>query len=470
MSIYKSDTIAAISTPRGTGGIAVIRISGGDARAVAGRIFSPATIPAITEAKNARAYYGAIHKPGETDALDCGIATVYLAPRSYTGEDTVEISCHGGVLVTNCVLAAALDAGARLAEAGEFTRRALISGKLTLTEAEATGELLYAKTQAQLAVSGGCAASRTREAADGIAADLLALIARVNVIIDYPGEDLADISRDELRGECIKIKSAVEALQRTYRTGRAVTAGIEAVICGLPNAGKSTLFNRFTGEQSAIVTDIAGTTRDIITADVAAGRVLLHLSDTAGIRDAEDKIERIGVDRARDKIGSAELLIIVLDAEVPPVREDLTLLSAAAPVKLAVINKTDAGGDNSDIENNIAAYITACRDTGTRYVLTSLTDADGGFGDIVDFIDHAFTDADITLGKDAVITNERQHSEISAAAVALAGAVDAETAGLPVDLTVCELESALSALSRLSGREVGTEVVDAIFSKFCVGK
>ncbi len=457
-----TDTIAAVSTPHGVGGVALIRISGGEAIRCAAKVFYPSSGISLCDALPSHAYYGNILKDGAV--IDDGIATVFRAPHSFTGEDTVEISCHGGVLITYEVLAAVLAAGARQAEAGEFTRRAFVNGKMTLAEAEATGVLLHAKTRAQLELSSPDARAVLSGEVGSVCCELTELLARVAVRIDYPEEDLADIDEEELLSECRALLARVESLVSTYKTGRAVFAGIDTVICGRPNAGKSTLYNLFTGEDAAIVTDIPGTTRDTLTADVSAGRVLLKLSDTAGIRDTEDKVESIGVSRARAKIASAELLISVHDAAVSPNGEDVEILSSSAPVKIALINKTDLGSASFADE-----YAALARERGAFPVMCALSEGKG-FDELVKIINDSFTDGALRPGTDAILSSARQHAEAAEAKESLASAVNALSCGMPVDIAEAELEASLSALSRLDGREVADEVISEIFSKFCVGK
>ncbi len=457
-----TDTIAAISTPRGTGGVAVIRISGTDAVNVAERVFFPISGKSLGKIPHSHAVYGKI-KDGEV-TVDDGIATVFYGPKSYTGENTVEISCHGGVYVTNRVLTAVFAAGAVPAEPGEFTKRAFLSGKLTLSEAEAVGDLLYAKTEGQLLLSGAESSSKLSDKASSLATALTDLIARISVSIDYPEEDLADINEDEIRRECLRIKSELSKLVDSYKTGRAVTEGINAVICGRPNAGKSTLYNLLCGEEAAIVTDIAGTTRDTLTADVAAGRVLLRLSDTAGIRNTDDVIESIGVERAREKARGAELLIALFDGSSAPDEEDTAILSVCNGKRIAVVNKTDvASGDFID------RYCQIAREAGADVITASLKNGDG-YDKLIAIIEETFTDPTIELGRDAVISNARQAAEARSASDAVFSALDALDAGLPVDIVSGELSLALSSIMRLDGREVTDSVIGAIFSKFCVGK
>lgn len=459
-----TDTIAAISTPRGVGGVAVIRISGSDAITVADRVFGSTNGKPLSETKHSTARYGAI-MDGDLQ-IDDGIFTVFYGPKSFTGEDTVEISCHGGVYVTSRVLEAVLAHGARPALPGEFTRRAFLSGKLSLSEAEAVGDLLYAKTEGQLMLSGSASSSKLREKTDGITSALTALIARISVSIDYPEEDLADIGRDEIYEISRTIHGEITSLLSSYRTGRAVSEGIESVITGRPNAGKSTLYNVLLGEDAAIVTDIAGTTRDTLTSEVAVGKVLLRLSDTAGIRETEDVIESMGVERARAKAAGAELIMALFDATSEPTEEDSELFSAAenAKIRIAVINKTD-----SAVENYVREYEKIANDAGAVTVYASLKTGEGKDA-IVKAVEDAFTDPNLELGRDAIIANARQAAEANAAKEGMEEAIKALDAFLPVDIVSCELESALSALMRLEGREVTDTVIHEIFSKFCVGK
>lgn len=458
----KTDTIAAVSTPRGTGGIAVIRISGGGAFDCAAKVFVPASHIPVADAAHAHVYRGNIVRGGVV--VDDVMASFFRAPRSYTGEDTVEISCHGGVLITEEVLSAVFAAGARPAEAGEFTRRAFTSGKLSLSDAEAIGETIHAKTRAQLAFSSHGARGALDREVGSVSDAITDLIARVAVRIDYPEEDLSDIGDAELADECARLLSRVSALRKTYRTARAVMCGIDTVICGRPNAGKSTLYNLFTGEDSAIVTDIPGTTRDTLTSEVTAGSVLLRLSDTAGIRQTDDAVEKLGVERAREKIGASELLISVHDASVSPAPEDRAFFDAPAAVKLAVINKTDRA--DAVFADEYAALAQAAGALPIRSALINGC----GFAAIVAAIEASFTDGSLVPGTDAVILNARQSAEAEAAEAALSSALDAARAGLPIDIVASELTSALAALRRLDGRDAADEVISAIFSRFCVGK
>ncbi len=453
-------TVAAISTPHGTGGIAVVRISGDEALEIASRVFFPISGRSLTDAEGSRAYYGKIKYNG--DVIDDGIATVFLSPRSFTGEDTVEISCHGGVLLTARVFEAVLSAGALPAPAGEFTRRAFLSGKLTLSEAEAVGERLYAKTDAQLRLSSPDAAGRLSAAVSEISPREMSLLSSLSAVIDYPDEELTEVGRDEAAGECEGIRGDISRLSASYKTGKALSCGVKTAIIGRPNAGKSTLFNLFTGEASAIVTDIAGTTRDVLTAEVTAHDVLLTISDTAGIRETDDLIESMGVERARREAGEAELILWVIDsASDEPLECEIPKTDA---VTLAVINKTDAAG-----RETLEKIKKALAERSVDYVEASLLNG-GGFEKIKDFIREKFTDGTLSVGRDAIISSARQASASNEALEYINSALTALGEGLPADIIVTELEGAYGALCQIDGREVTGDVVDEIFSKFCVGK
>ena len=335
-------TVTAISTPPGKGGVAVIRVSGDGALAVAEKCFSPKDKKPVSEHPPRRAIYGAILLDGEM--VDDGLLVYFPAPHSYTGEDVIELSCHGGPLLTGMVLEATLKAGAIPAPAGEFTRRAYLSGKLSLSDAEAVGLAIDAVTRSQVRL----AASDSREKLAGAVGELhdrlLSLLSSLYAGIDYPDEDLADLSNDEVKEGIGAILSDLSSLRDTYRTGRAIREGIPAALAGKPNVGKSAVFNRLLGRDAAIVTEIPGTTRDVLEYPLSVGRALLRLADTAGLRETSDPVETIGVERAKKTIGGAEVLLLVLDLSRPLEDEDRELLSLArdfAGVPALLLNKSD---------------------------------------------------------------------------------------------------------------------------------
>ncbi|MBQ8523628.1 MAG: tRNA uridine-5-carboxymethylaminomethyl(34) synthesis GTPase MnmE [Clostridia bacterium] len=461
MNIF--DTVAAVSTPRGKGGVAVIRISGKDTARLLSRVFRPAGKVSPAEAPR-RAVFGSAISPADGSTIDSVLATFFASPASYTGEDMAEISCHGGVLVTRQVLSAVLAAGARHAEAGEFTRRAFVSGKLTLTEAEAVGELLDADTSDRLKLAssalGGKLSDKLKETGDQLLGAMTALYAT----IDYPEEDLADMSSDEVASAIESARQRIKRLLGTYKRGRAVCEGVRCVICGRPNAGKSSLYNLIVGEESAIVTDIAGTTRDVLRERVSFGGVTLELCDTAGLRDTDDAVESIGVDRAKNEIASAELVIAVFDGSCHLTAEEMSDASLYnRESAIAVINKSDVGcvldSDELDfIENRHAkaVYMSCADGMGTEAL-------EGAISELYDA-------GACRIGEEAVIWSARQQAELQRAEEYLREAADALSYGEAADAVCTLCEGALGHLMSTDGRGVTEEIVSGIFSRFCVGK
>jgi|LSQX01.3.fsa_nt_gb tRNA modification GTPase len=460
-----TDTIAAVSTPRGKGGIALIRVSGHNAVEIAAKVFRPKSGRSLRDIASRQAVYGDIYikePDGSQRRVDDGIAVIFRAPASFTGEDTVEISCHGGVLITQTVLEAVLCAGARAAGPGEFTRRAFVAGRLGLSEAEALGLLLDAKTHGQilLARSGmdGALSSEVRQMYE----ELRRLVAGLFARIDFPDEDLSGISRQELCDRVSAINDRLRRLAATYRTGKAISEGVRTVICGRTNSGKSSLYNRILGYEAAIVTDIAGTTRDVLENIVSFGGVTLHLLDTAGLRESHDRVELIGIERARRETERAELVLAVFDVSRPADEEDFRfaeyLSSLTAPV-VTVLNKIDlpeAPGALTEIKCTATVRVSAL--TGE------------GIDELAGVVRNLFIDGSIDISQDAVIASTRQYAALSRAGEYIGQSLSALLAGLPEDICCSDLELAMGALAEIDRREVTSDVVEEIFANFCVGK
>ena len=454
------DTIAAVSTPRGKGGIAVVRVSGEGTRALISRVFTP--LGKAPQAHPRRACFGKIHTPVGT-FVDEGIVTFFAAPASFTGEDVAEIACHGGILVTEAVLAAVLSAGARMAEAGEFTARAVMCGKMGLSTAESLGALLDAGTKGQLALARGGLTGRLADAARDIYGTLTAILADVYAKIDFPDEDLASMNAGELRTALAAVRTRIQVLADTWHTGRAVAEGIETVICGPVNAGKSTLYNALVGYDAAIVTDIAGTTRDTLTETVSLGNVTLRLSDTAGLRDTADVVERIGVERADAAMERAELVLAVFDGsreQTDDERELVEYIKGLDATKIAIINKSDIG---CLPEYEVLA-------NGFEYGIKISALKGEGYLELCELVEQIYIDKNLDTGNDAMIVNARQNAAISSAMEAVNTAAESVRLGLPLEVCCADIESAMQSLSELDGRAVSEDVVSEIFSKFCVGK
>lgn len=463
----QGETIAAVSTPRGKGGVALLRVSGQDAVQICEKVFHPKNGKALANQPERTAVFGTIGMPepdGGFTPVDEGLATTFYAPASFTGENTVEICCHGGILVTETVLTAILSAGARPAEAGEFTKRAFLNGKLGLSAAEALADLLEAQTREQLCLAHHGMQGVTGEKCRMIYERLRHLLASVYVRIDYPDEDLADLSKEELEKECSACAESLRALVATYRTGHAVAEGIRTVLCGRPNVGKSSIYNRLVGRDAAIVTEVEGTTRDVLSEVATLGRVTLRLFDTAGLRETNDTVEKIGVERAKETLEQAELILAVFDGSCAPTEEDRAfaewLKRQSAPV-IVLLNKSDLA-ENPEAQTfyrTSFAHIVSCSakiGTGIE-ALSKLTE-------------QLFLDGTLDFREDAVLTNARQYAAAQRALEQTERAVRALRSGLPIDLCSRDIEEAMESLSELDGRGVSEELVSEIFSHFCVGK
>ena len=432
------DPIAAVSTPHGRGGIAVIRLSGEGVLPIADRVFRRADGGTLAAAEDRKAYYGAILSEGKP--IDDGLATVFFAPRSFTGEDVVEISCHGGILLTQKILTSVLTAGCRMAEAGEYTRRAFLNGKIRLASAAARGVL--------------------HRGIRSLSDELSDLIASVYAVTDYPDEDLGNVTTEELTERTEKLARELERLCATYRIGQAVSEGILTVIAGRPNTGKSSLLNRLLGRDRAIVTDRPGTTRDTVEETVSLGGVTLRLCDTAGLRDTEDEIEAIGVKRSREKIGEAGLVLAVFDGSRPLTDGDLKLIASLREKDtpyLILLNKADLG---------VRAALPP--DLPEPVVLSTLTGE--GVETLTERIASLFIEEKIDYDTTPILAEARQYAAATRAKESLVSASKALRAGFTQDVAGLDLEAALAALDEMDGRGAAEEITDRIFSRFCVGK
>ncbi len=456
-----SDVIAAVSTPRGKGGVAVIRMSGEEAFSVGEKFIFPKSGKKLSDIA-ANSVFLADIKTKDGALLDEALVTLFRAPRSYTGENVVEISCHGGILLTENILSLAFSCGAVQAGPGEFTRRAFCAGKLSLTEAESVIGMIDAKTNAALSLSRRGLDGAMSDKINKIYNDITGVASNIYAIIDFPDEDLESMDRDEMAASVDKIINNLEKLESSYKTGHAVCEGIPTVICGKPNTGKSTILNLLSESDRAIVTDIAGTTRDVVSEDVVCGSVLLRLSDTAGIHDTSDTVEKLGVDRSRREIDRAELVLAVFDTSDEFDGDDKTILSIVSEAKeagkevLIILNKSDkAPLYGEELFAGLPSFSLSAKHDEKEKLSKR--------------IEAIFTDGEAEISGSDIITNARQHSAVK---LALESARSAKDALLTFgdDIAGCELERAAGALLELDGREVSVDIVDNIFHKFCVGK
>lgn len=446
------DTIAAVSTPYGKGGVAVIRLSGEETAAITARLFRPRSGKPLSTYPARQAVWGDILSE-DGQVLDDGLCTLFPAPHSFTGESVAEISCHGGILITMRVLEACLQAGARQALPGEFTRRAFLHGKLSLDEAEALGNLLDAGNEEQLRLSRAGMTGLLSRRTEAIYTALCPVLANMEAGMDFPEEDLSELTPAEITAAVTEALTASERLLATYRTGHAIAEGIPTVICGAPNAGKSSLYNRLVGRDAAIVTDIAGTTRDVLSETVTLGRVTLRLSDTAGLRESADPVERIGVERARAALEAAELVLYLIDPTCPePTEPPLLPTETAGKTVLRIYTKADLCPPPEDEGLSVSAV--------SGQGLDQLTAA----------IESTYIDGSLRTGEEAVIFSARQAAALSACAEALRRSLGNLALSLPADVCAEDIREAMDALGEVCGRVPREDVITEIFARFCVGK
>lgn len=451
-------TIAAISTGQAAGGIGIVRISGENALFVADRIFKTVSGLKLNTLSGYKAALGTVFL--DEKPVDEAIATVFRAPKSYTGEDVVEFSCHGGLFVTRQVLRAALQNGAVPAEAGEFTKRAFLNGKLDLAKAEAVMQLISAQGEQASAAALGTLEGKLSHEISAVSADLKSVSASLAAWVDYPDEEIDDLSDETITETLNGAISALGTLLARFDSGKVILNGVDTAIVGKPNVGKSTLMNVLVGAEKSIVTDIAGTTRDIVEETVTVGNVVLHLSDTAGLRDTADTVERIGVERARKKIENAVLVLALFDSSAPLTEEDTDLFELCKNKKaIAVVNKTDLdtvwNPKILDTVFNKTVYISAKENTGVGNLENAIAEVLG----TADFDPSA-----------ATLMNERQHACCAAALESLQEAKAAQDGGLTRDAVNVSIDAAIESLDALTGEKATESVVNEIFSQFCVGK
>ncbi len=452
-------SVAAISTPYGRGAISVIRISGADAFDVLSRVFVPSSGKKIESYRAGQLIRGEIVSGKKS--VDDGMAVFFKAPHSYTGEDSAEIYCHGGILVSEEVLKAVFTAGAAPAEAGEFTRRAFINGKLSLTEAEAVINTIDAETKDKLELARSHRKGVLSRKIDSIYSSLTRIVSSAYVFADYPDEDLEDMSSEEMASSLSGVLCEIQQLASTYKMGQAINEGIYTVIAGRPNTGKSSLLNLLLGVDRAIVSDAAGTTRDSIEETVALGKIMLRLCDTAGIREGSDEIERLGIERSISALEKAGLVIAVFDGSQEKSAEDervCEIISRLSCAKIALINKCD-------LERKLVLDTSAFDKTiemSAKYAESPES--------LAKEIESLFIEGEINYDSDAIVSSARQRASLDRAADAVGSALIALSVGHTPDVAGLDVEDAMSALGEIDGRAVSEDIVKDIFGRFCVGK
>ena len=449
------ETIAAISTPPGVGGIGIIRISGDNALNVAKRIFKAKN---KSEIKPFTIRFGYVIDENE-NALDQVLVSYFKSPKSYTGEDVIEINCHGGNVSTREILELVLKNGARLAEPGEFTKRAFLNGKLDLTQAEAVIELINSKSDKESKASykqlEGLLGAKIKEIKQGI----IDLLVDIEANIDYPEYDIEEVRRERIYNVLSTNVSKLETLEKSFESGKILRDGVSTVIIGKPNVGKSSLLNRLVKEDRAIVTEIAGTTRDTIEEYITIRGIPLKLVDTAGIHETDDIVESIGVNKSKKAIDESELVLLMLDATRELSKEDEELLEVTKNKnRIILINKVDADKKiNKDMFKN-------------DKVIEISTKTLVGIEDLEKTIEEMFNISELNIENEIVITNVRHKNLIHKAAEEIRNAIVSIENGLPIDMLSIDLQEALQNLGEITGESISEEVVKGIFAKFCVGK
>lgn len=454
----KTDTCAAVSTAAGVGGIAVIRISGDAAIKIADAVFVGKSGVYLRDKKGYSASFGTIEMAGIT--IDSGVATVFRAPNSYTGEDIVEISCHGGMVVTREVLRAVLSSGARLAQPGEFTKRAFLNGKMSLTQAEAVADIISSRNVQAMRAAKSQLDGSTWASIQLIKNRMLKIAGQLAAWVDYPDDDIPDVENGALLLSLSEIGKSLENLFTNYDKGQLLKEGIDTVIIGKPNVGKSTIMNLLVGAPKSIVTEIAGTTRDVIEETIQLGDIMLKLSDTAGIRNTSDIVEQQGVEMARKLVGNSTLVLAIFDNSSEISDEDKEIIECIGDrLAIAVINKIDKES-KIDIEF-ISAHFTN--------IVNISAKTDNNLAPLERMIISKLElqDIDVTV---SMLANERQRGCVLHAHEAIKEAIAALQGGMTLDAVTISIEQAIEEFLSLSGENITEQLVNQVFSNFCVGK
>ena len=451
-------TIAAISTPMGTGGVGIIRISGENAFEICDKVFKAFSGKTLADSEGYKAHYGRIFD-GE-NAVDEAICIVFRAPHSYTGENVVEINCHGGIFLTKKILRLVFENGASPAEPGEFTKRAFLNGKMDLSKAEGVMTLISAQGEQGANAAYNLLEGSLSRKINEINSSLLSVAAHMAAWVDYPDDEIEEIDENNLRSTIEKAKTEIVTLLSRFDSGMAVTTGVDAAIVGKPNVGKSTLMNLLTGYDRSIVTSVEGTTRDVIEETVNLNGCILRLSDTAGMRETGDEVEKIGVDRSRKKLERSAVIFAVFDLSRELSDEDMELIELCkGRTVIPIINKTDLEkrADISVIENNLG-----------KCVAISAKDGEG-YDELCETVATLIGTKDFDTSA-AMLANERQRICCETALASLNEAIEAIDFGLTLDAIGVCIDGAIAALLELTGQKASEAVVDEVFKQFCVGK
>jgi len=459
--MYFEDTIAALSTPFGTGGIGVIRISGEKAFEVVSKIF--VSEKAMDEITSHSVTYGKIVDPVTETVVDEVLLLKMCMPKTFTREDVVEINCHGGIIVINRILELLLKYGARPAEAGEFTKRAFLNGRIDLSQAEAIIDLINSKTVESSKAAVSHLEGRLSKKLNSIRDILVELLAHIEVTVDYPEHDIEEITGEKVIESLKVIKIELMTLSKTFDRGKILREGISVVIAGKPNVGKSSLLNQLAGSTRAIVTEIPGTTRDIIEEYVNIKGIPAKITDTAGIRSTQDIVEKIGVDKAYKAIEDADLIIVVIAADTGILDEDVEVLESIKGKKsLVLINKTDLV-DKQKIDE-------VRKQINVDIVLEASVIKEQGIEGLEEKISEMFFKGDISQNDEILLTNARHKNLVDHAIIAIEQAINSFDLGMPLDMVTIDIKNCADCIGQITGESIDEDIMHNIFSRFCIGK
>ncbi|ADL54039.1 tRNA uridine-5-carboxymethylaminomethyl(34) synthesis GTPase MnmE [Clostridium cellulovorans] len=455
------DTIAAIATPIGEGGISIIRISGNSALSVASKLFRSANGKDLMDIKPYTMRYGNIIDLENEEIIDEVIVSYMKAPKSFTAEDTVEINCHGGLISTKRILEVVLKQGVRIADPGEFTKRAFLNGRIDLSQAEAVMDIITAKTDLAMKSAVAQSGGRVSREIKVLREELLAMIAHIEATVDYPEDDLEEMTAEKTINDLNKLQERIEYLLKTAEEGKILREGLSTVIVGKPNVGKSSLLNLLTNENRAIVTDVAGTTRDVIEEYINMDGVPIKVIDTAGIRETDDLVEKIGVEKSKEKIEEADLIILMLDSSRELDEEDLKIADYIKDKKYIVLfNKSDLKGKlkKEDIQ---------CLNS--KYMIDVSVFNGEGIERLKEIIKELFFSGEIK-SQEILITNSRHKDVLYRANDNISNAIEALKNTSAIDLASIDLRNAWSNFGEITGDTLAEDLIDKIFKEFCLGK
>lgn len=457
------DTITAISTPMGEGAIAIVRISGDDAYQIADSIYRGPGNKSLEDADSHTIHYGHLVNPKTGETVEEVMVSIMKGPKTFTREDVVEINCHGGIVSVNRVLQLVLSQGARLAEPGEFTKRAFLNGRIDLSQAEAVMDLIRAKTDKAMNVALGQMEGRLSQLIRRLRQEILQTLAQVEVNIDYPEyDDVEEMTHRLFLEKAYFVKTEIEKILNTSQQGKILRDGLSTVIIGRPNVGKSSLLNSLVHENKAIVTDIPGTTRDVIEEYVNVRGVPLKLVDTAGIRETEDIVERIGVERSRAVLKEADLILLVLNNSAELTHEDELLFEAIEGMDvIVIINKTDLPR-KIDLDR--------VKQIGAKQIVSTSLLEDQGIDDLEEAIASLFFKGSLEVGDLTYVSNARHIALLGQALQAIESSIEAIEAGVPIDLVQIDFTKAWELLGEIIGESVQDGLINQLFSQFCLGK